>query len=180
MAGPVSRSFWTSTASWYAGHREAQLKAARSYGGIAPVVGKEQQWRNRGEKYLRSRPDILDRVHKGGFMVRVDPALSEAVADLMAAAAPRLQAAFDRWLGGLAQQAFERWPEHTGLSKSLLGLEYTVERGGERFRGIVTSRAPYTLFIKSQPHRELIERPGRTAAEFIAREAIDELAREGG
>ena len=109
--------------------------------------------------------------------VRVPPELYEAVLEMMQAVAPALQAAYDKHLAALAFLAWKAWPVASGLSKSLLALEYEVSEGGDTFTGRIRSRAPYTVFIAGQPHRVLIENKAAAVADKIGTDALDELAR---
>lgn len=134
---PNSARFWTAQSSWYSSTLSAQAAAARS--GVAKAERKEALWSSRGERYMRA----TGQAHN---LVRVPPELQQDVLAIMAQTAPALAGAFDRHLAPLAQEAFDKWPESTGLSKSLLSLEYTVR--GNTFTGGVYSRAPYTMFIR--------------------------------
>jgi len=130
-------------------------------------------WTIRGDRYLRRyggmKPDAL---------VQVDPDLQMHVLGLIEQIAPVLGRAYDVHLGKLAQDAFRLWPVRSGLSKSLLSLEYTTSHGGIRFIGRVRNRAPYAYFIRysgsgryGEVARDLVFDPGETAAIRILRDA---------
>lgn len=165
----VSKAFWNASSAWFRAHKAAQAKA-RAEGRSPDTAGaKEARWVQRGAKYLRARPSLPSQ------LIRVDPALSQGVLDLMEAMAPQLVGAYDRELGGLAFRAWRQWPVATGLSRSLVSLEYEVQGDGT-FVGHLRSRAPYTVFIKGQPHRQLIDRPSREVATRIAEQALQAVA----
>lgn len=179
MAGfAVSRQFWSASESWYARHSEGQRKA-KGYG-ISPSAGKEARWKSKGAKYMISRKPVPN------TMIRVDPKLMELVIEPIEAVVPALSNAYDKHLGGLARLAFRDWPVYTGLSKSLLALEYS-QPTTSTFQGSVVSRAPYTYYIGTkgkkiqmkQPHRQLIDKPSRAVVDAIGRDTIDVLGRKG-
>lgn len=170
LAFANATKFWSATDAWYQGRLAAQKKA-RGMGleRSTELAAKEARWRSNAKKYMkpyRSLPDQL---------IRMDVQLQQDMLAMMEAAAPKLVAAYDRHLPGLAFKAWRNWPVASGLSRSLVGLEYTVQ--GEYFVGTVRSAAPYTVFIKGQPHRALIDDPGKAVAERIGLEAVDDLAR---
>jgi len=129
----------------------------------------------------------IARINKFGFphkkhinpsWVQIDPALMEKFIELAGAAHPAIVEAYDKYLGNLANTAFIRWPVYSGLSKSMLALEYSIESGN--FVGSFGSTAPYTFYIgkyhKPPPHLHLIARPGKSAAQKIGEQAIGVLA----
>lgn len=131
------------------------------------------RWTLRGNKYLRNYGGM-----KKDALVQVDPDLQVHVLSLIEQIAPSLATAYDRHLGAAAQAAFRAWPVKSGLSKSLLALEYTTRGRGATFIGHVRNRAPYAWFIRYSgggKFGEVVERlvfePGRKAAEAIGRDA---------
>lgn len=173
---PRSQQFAAATQAWLRSRVAAQNKAmnAGTLRVSRSLEGKREQWLVRAGRYLRTRPDIARRYN--GWDISVDPDLQEAVQELMEAVAPKLSAAYDKHLAGLAFDAFKKWPVYTGLSKSLLRLDYEQLSDG-RFVGRLSSNAPYTFFIDSQPHRKLIDTPAATVARDIANAALEEIAR---
>ena len=173
-----SEAFWSASAGLAAYYRSrvTQFPGRQVQGRSDEFVRKAERWRVRSARYLK----LYGNLSKHFDHVTVDPRLSRIVVDLMEGVAPRLQAAFDAHLGKLALNALREWPVMTGLSQSLLSLEYEVSDGGDTFTGRVRSRAGYTVFIAGQPHRHLIDRPGGEAADRIASDALDEIARMGG
>ena len=162
MAYPVSSAFWSSSASWYSARKSAQAASAKN--GVGRLAHKEQQWITKGSRYLRARQDLSSKT------VRVDPRLTEDLLRLIDSMAPAVVAAFDAHLGRLAFEAWRQWPVGTGLSKSLIGLEYSLD--GDRFVGEIVCTAPYVFFIKGQPHRELLDRPAVSVGARIAAQAL--------
>jgi len=179
MGFGVSRRFWRASEAWFSSHVAAQAKARGEGVNVKGARAKETVWRTKGSKYLgkhRSPKNAL---------IRVDTALQERLIAPIERIAPALSDAYDKHLGKLAFSAWRRWPVYTGLSKSLLALEYALEAGGDRFVGSVRSRAPYTFFIgtkpwskfKGQPHRILIDKPSRLVVDQIAKDAIKDIVR---
>lgn len=165
MSYPVSNAFWSASSSWYSNRVDFEAANTAAGGRIPnPIAKKEAMWKARGAAYLRGRPDLIQRfkANETTFMVRVDPALSRALADIVDEINPAIVAAMDRHVGKLATDAFEAWPTSSGLSKSLIGLEYNVN--GDEFTAHVTNTAPYVFFIKGSPHRKLLDGPSGVVA----------------
>lgn len=113
-----------------------------------------------------------------GALVQVDRGLQAVVADLMHRVNPAAAEAFNRHLGPVAGAAFQRWPVDTGLSKSLLTLEYGLSADGATLTGSLVNRAPYALFIRrGYTVRNFIWDPGARAANEMERDIGDELVR---
>lgn len=139
---------------------------------------KRAQWVLRGDKYLR---------HYGGMrkdaLVQVDPDLQQKTLALMGVAAPAVADGVNRHLVPVAENAFERWPVLSGLSKSLIGLDFAVLGDGSTFRSRIRNTAPYAWLIRwshRMPYgvvvKALIFDPGEKAADRIAAEAVKDIA----
>lgn len=163
---PISERFWS--ASEARANQDRGRAPATSKSKFRRFARKEELWSQKAEHYLRGHKGLASRFSG----IRVDPKLQRMVLDLMGDIAPALQSAYDKHLGRLAFSAWRQWPHDTGLSASMIGLEYTVESGGTTFKGSLFSRAPYTVFIKGHPHRKFIDQPSRTVAENIAADAL--------
>ena len=173
---PRSQAFTAQTEAWLRS-REAAQDQLVALGKLAPsrtLTHKRDVWVSRGDRYLRARTDLASRSR--GWDVRVDPDLTTIVQELLSAAAPALARAYDTHLAQLAQYAFSRWPVFTGLSKSLISLDYRQISEG-RFEGSLSSRAPYTLLIKGGPHRMFIDKFAASVAQKIANQAVEDIAR---
>lgn len=171
MAWPVSSRFWAAQESLISSARSATRKGGARFG--SSFARKEERWVAGGKRYLRGYGGLSARFQ----MIRVDPKLQALVMEELGRIAPALQGAFDEHLGRLAFAAWRRWPVATGLSKSLLALEYNHTADGTRFEGSIRSRAPYTVFIKGQPHRQLIDRVSLEVADRIGRDAAAAAAK---
>jgi hypothetical protein len=131
------------------------------------AVRKRAQWEQRGERYLRAYPTM-----PRGSLVQVDPRLQAQVLGMIAEVFPAVADTFTKHLVPIAERAFNEWPVKTGLSKSLLALEFGVDNP-TTFRASIVARAPYTYFInRGRTVRELVFDPGEAAADAMA----DELA----
>lgn len=166
----TSSAFRSARDSWWSSRSSDQTTGAASK--VARSARrKESRWALHGERYMRAYKTL------DGSLIRFPPELAAMVEKQIEAIAPRMARAFDRHLGKLAQDAWNAWPVGTGLSRSLLDIEY--EQRGETFIGRVISRAPYTVFIKSggsSPYQELLKKPGQGVAKLI----VDELAKDKG
>ncbi len=107
--------------------------------------------------------------------IRVDPSHARDIAELIETAAPAVAAAFTRHLVPVADFAQREWPEDSGFSKSLLGLDFVALAGGGEFAGRVTNIAPYSWYIQSPRSvvLELIFKPGEEAARRIEADIAD-------
>ena len=178
MSYPVSNAFWATSSTWYSTRVDFEAANIAAGGRIPnPIAKKETQWKAKGAAYLRGRPTLqkwFKSSDSASYMVRVDPRLSRVLADLVDELNPALVAAMDRHVGKLAQDAFDAWPVSSGLSKSLIGLEFRAE--GDTFTASVVNVAPYVFFIQGSPHRKLLERPAAPAAFRIVRDAQAAMA----
>ena len=133
-------------------------------------IQKHAQWTASGERYMRKLGGLSRTA-----LVSVDPGIQHVVLGLMDSAAPILARSFQRRLVPVAEAAFDKWPVQTGLSKSLIGLEFTVDAFG-RFKASFVNRTPYALFIRQgQTVKDLVWTPGERAADMIAQEAAKDL-----
>jgi hypothetical protein len=142
-----SNAFWQARNAWTASRKEAQAKSGKVHANL-DLSRKADQWAARGAHYLRGRPDI------GEWMRRQDAGVekfAERLATLMPAA---LAKAYDQQIAPVAFNAWRKWPVASGLSKSLIDVQYGQR--GDDFSGRIVSGAPYTFFISGQPYRELI------------------------
>jgi len=103
------------------------------------------------------------------------PDFYKQLSNMMADAAPKLIAAIDRYLPDLAIDVFDKWPVDTGLSKTLIGLEYKGAADGQTIIATLAMRAPYTLYIKGNPAGEA-RRGIDNVVRWIIAEAGDTLA----
>lgn len=173
MAGQ-SRQFWTEKTAWWTRHtRAVDGDADKRYG---KLVSKGEKWSSSADKYLRGYDSLRKSVDAGAIKIEVDTGEYAIIAELIEALAPDLQAAYDEYLGEQALEALRDWPVSTGLSKTNLQLEYSQPSGG-RFVGSLASYAPYTMFIKGQPHRKYIDSPADSTANKIGLKALDSLAK---
>ena len=173
---PNSTKFWNASEAWWRSRLAAQQKNAAEGNVRADVdaARKEAKWKKLDiSKYFRSgrKPNQLS-------MIRVDPGLQTQLLDAVGAVQPEVVRAFDEVLPGLVTEAWKKWPVATGLSRSLLSLEYSAQ--GDRFIGTIASRAPYTYFIKGHPHRALLDQPGENAAKQIGVRIVVYAARAMG
>lgn len=168
----TSSAFRSARDSWWSSRMSAKSDAFSDGAKVAArAKRKEERWKLYGRSYMRHYATL------SGGLIRFPPELAAMVERQIESIAPRMARAFDKHLGKLAQDAWDNWPVGTGLSRSLLDIEY--EQRGETFIGRVISRAPYTTFIKSggsSPYQELLKKPGAGVAKLI----VDELAKDKG
>jgi len=166
----TSDAFRSARDSWWSARLSAKdSKFSQGSRIAAKAARKEERWRLYGKSYLR--------YYKGldGQLIRFPPELAGMIEKQIESVAPKLARAMDARLGRVAMDAWENWPVSTGLSKSLLDIEY--EQKGTTFVGRVVSRAPYTVFVrKGQTYRDLLKVPGRAAAFAI----LDDVAKDDG
>ncbi len=112
------------------------------------AINKSAIWKQRGSSYLRGYNIKFD----PAMLVRPDPDIAEKLLALINEAYPAIGQAFDKNMGELATEAFDRWPVETGLSKSLLGLEYFARE--ETLSGQFVCTAPYAYFVRDRTKQE--------------------------
>jgi len=146
----------------------------RQYTPKASSVRKSAIWRTRGSKYLRGYNIKFD----PSMLVRPDPKTAEKILALINKAYPAIGGAFDKHMGALAVEAFDQWPVTTGLSKSLLGLEYFTR--DETLSGQFVCTAPYAYFIRDRTaeRRRSKNRKLSSSEEKIARNPPEGVGRE--
>lgn len=119
----------------------SRVQSAQSaISGNRAAVAKRAQWQSRGTRYLRAHRG------KSGAWIQTDPAFHGTVLTMLGEAAPAVADAINRHLVPVAERAFDDWPVSTGLSRSMLALEF--ERAGDGI--LIThlrSNAPYSWFI---------------------------------
>jgi hypothetical protein len=138
-------------------------------------VMKRARWETRQQFYLRNT-----RI-KATQMVQVDTDVQRMAFNFIKDAYPRIADAFNEFFVPVAVSAFRDWPVETGLSKSLLALEF--DNSGDYFTGSIVNRAPYAVFINnndrsrvySQNYKGLVFDPGEKAAEQMASAIADIL-----
>ena len=99
-------------------------------------------------------------------LVQPDPEVNEKILALITRAYPLIADSFNRHLGTLAVRMFDDWPVLSGLSKSLLDLEYDVT--DTTLGGSVVCRAPYAYFIREAQQGKRHGRERRLSPEELA------------
>lgn len=156
--------------------RAELIRAGLTVSSSPEQVSAKAAWRTPG---LSS----ISRQGTRGQLITVDPGLQDMISEFLEMLGPVVAKAFNDNIGPLAQEAFDQWPEpppgppaRTGLSKSLLALEFAVSADGTEITASLVNRAPYALFIRrGQVVNELIWRPGREAADRIATDLVGGL-----
>jgi len=115
----------------------------REYQASPSAVRKRATWSARGNRYLRASGGL-----RRDDLVQPDPDLNRKLALLTEQAFPVVSRAFNDHLGPVAVAAFESWPVASGLSKSLLDLEYKID--GDALVGVLVDRAPYAYYIRER------------------------------
>ena len=138
------------------------------------AVIKRARWNNAGASYLQGRGRKFD----AQSLVKVDTNVQRLALRWIEGVAPRTADVFNRYFVPIAAKAFDRWPVDTGLSKSLIGLAFSIGENNESFTGTLTCKAPYAYFInRGRDVEDLIFQPGQAASEEMARALADDLAR---
>ena len=134
----------------------------RKYRPTKKAVRKKAVWRQRGSRYLRGRKQPM----RPSDLVQPDPEVNEKILALITRAYPLIADSFNRHLGTLAVRMFDDWPVLSGLSKSLLDLEYDVT--DTTLGGSVVCRAPYAYFIREAQQGKRHGRERRLSPEELA------------
>jgi hypothetical protein len=162
-------AFWQDRDAWGSNRIVAQAKAKKMHADMS-LQRKAIQWSLKAPSYMRNAPSAAPK------QVVLPPSdIGEAAAMMLERLAPALAEAFDREMAAVMANAWRQWPVYSGLSKSLLDLSYDMDGAGQ-FVAVLRSTAPYTIFIKSEPHRKLLELPGIEAAKRVAQVALSAVA----
>ena len=117
------------------------FEAQRTYQPSEKAVRKRASWEAR-----LAKPRVKGRSIPKDALVQYDPRLQMKFAKSIAEACPLIGKPFNDTLGKVAIRAFREWPVDSGLSKSLLALDYKYE--DDEMRGIVKCTAPYAYMIR--------------------------------
>lgn len=169
-AWPTSEAYWSAARSWAAANATRTARRRSSATGVdvsRQLATRVARWESATRVVTAGSASDAPGIH-------VSPRLSAICGEMLAAVAPALASAFDAHLGRLAFSAWRDWPVASGLSKTLLSLEYQ-QIGPNYFIGQIVSQAPYTRFIKGQPFRTLIDSKGAGVAMAIVRDAVADL-----
>lgn len=140
-------------------------------------VMKRALWSKRGDFYTRGR-----RVRaRAADMVQVDTDVQRMAFNWLERTYPRIAKAFNDYYVPVAAAAFDKWPVDTGLSKSLLALEFS--QADDYLTGTIINRAPYAVFINNNSrardpnynYKGLVFEPGEKAADKMAAAIADIL-----
>lgn len=166
---PYSSAFWAASEAWYKARKDAQAKAV-GLNARVNMARKEAQWEARVSHYMRNSKGLS----KEGWL-RSNTDQSKEIAKLISGVAPDLVRIFDKHLGKTILDAWRKWPVGTGLSKSMLSIEYFVD--GDKFTARLESRAPYSMYIKSNgdvPVQTLLNKPTKAAVSAILADLTSE------
>lgn len=164
----TSDGFWTMQADYWSRNVRAQGKA-RALRISDPVARRVFEAIPEGNQWAYKDPTG----QKG--LIRQGPGLAKALLDLVRSIDQNLADSYDRNLGALAIEAFREWPKSSGLSASMISLEYVG--AGKYFIGRINSRAPYTTFIKGKPWKALLLDQGYATTAKIATQALEGVDR---
>lgn len=148
---PRSEAFWRARDSWYTSRLAAQSKA-RGLRANVDIRRQRAKWEANAARYLRGKHAHL---YDPDWMSTNGAEFSREILALIGDAQPETAAALDHVASQVAFDVWREWPVSSGLSKSMLDLQYSV-KGGDLV-ATLASRAPYTTFIKDQPHRRLMD-----------------------
>ena len=109
------------------------------------AVRREAKWIEQASRYKSTRRKVKD-----GHRIKVDPHLAEKTAKAIAKTCPIIAQPFNDNKGPLALKAFKEWPVETGLSKSLIALDYSNLPQGRGIKGTIKCTAPYAYFIRER------------------------------
>lgn len=136
---------------------------------------KRARWEKRAQFYMRSART------KATQMIEIDTDVQRMAFNFVQQTYPKIADAFNTYLAPVALDAFNKWAVETGLSKSLLGFQYS--QAGDYLTGTIFNGAPYAIYIWNNPkardpaqsYKGLIFEPGEKAAELMAVSIADTL-----
>ena len=116
-------------------------------------------------------------VRPTGDAISVDNSVNEVTAELIARGGPVVAAAINRHFIPIAVDAFDRWPEVTGFSKSQLSVEIEIAPDNLSIDAKILNAAPYASDIRNgRTVKELIFDPGLEAERLMAEDIAAGLA----
>ena len=181
---PASSNFWSASDRYFG--RVASATAGKP----ADVY---QQWiagsqpPNKGKRYRTMPPSRYSAAlatPSKAQAIRTDPRFRAEVLDVIAMTAPTVTAEMDQALGGLALNAFKKWPIKSGFSKGMVFLEYTP-LGPGKLKGSVGNGAWYAFYIKpiklgrKNAWQSLIVKPSKKVLRDMAERIADDLSTPG-
>jgi hypothetical protein len=142
----TSWKYNTRTGEFYEVERKKRVKRSRP-----PYVAPDPSLYRDAAFQAKERMSGLTLAKAGA--VQVDDTLKQAIEELMNLVAPEIADAYNDHFVPMAQDAFAKWPvgpDRPGRrhSKALLKMEFEVKNGGREFGAVLTSAAPYTLYIR--------------------------------
>jgi hypothetical protein len=132
------------------------FEASKSYTPSESSVRKKVEWEQSASKYLAKKPSV-----RRGMWVKPDPDVDQMIANVLSDACPLIAEPFNETLGKLALEAFKQWPVESGLSKSLIDLEYKTTE--TEVRGVLRCTAPYAYMIREKQNKQKISQAKRSA-----------------
>ena len=123
------------------------FEASQKFDASPSAVRKKAEWEQSASKYLAKKPSV-----KKGMWVKPDPHVDRKIANLLSEACPLIADPFNETLGNLALEAFNEWPVESGLSKSLIDLEYKTTE--TEIRGVLRCTAPYAYMIREKQQKQ--------------------------
>ena len=121
------------------------FEAQRTYKPSPAAVRREAKWVESASKYKSTRGKVKD-----GQLIKADPKLAEKTARAIARTCPIIAEPFNKHMGPLALNVFRQWPGETGLSKSLIALDYDNISRGRGIKGTIKNTAPYAYMIRQK------------------------------
>jgi hypothetical protein len=169
LAWERTAEFWTARDAWAAERRKIQAAAVArgSLSSSRTLEHASEKWRSHGDRYLSRYGGVRRLTGRDDARLVVDPSLDDLVRDILDAVAPKLAEGYDLYMSDVIMDAFKEWPVSTGLSKSLLYIEYD-QTDDTHFVCRMGCAAPYTVFIQDGPAYKLIREPGLKAAQYVA------------
>ena len=161
-------SFWATRDEWAASRIEAQAKGKRIRANM-DLARKLANWKVKAPQYMRAAKPGNPRA-----LVQPPSDLNPDIADLLEKIATTHAASMDDEFSAVMGAAFENWPVYSGLSKSLLNLQYEADADG--LIAVLSSNAPYTSYIAGKPAKRWIRDPGIEAGKRVGIRALEGLS----
>ena len=147
--------------------RLALLRSGTQAPSSRAQVGTVVRWRSRARMPTRRRPS-------SDQLITVDDSVEDVTRRLLRKPAPALARAFTKRLVPIAQNAYDRWPVATNLSRSLLSVGWEADETTLRFG--IRSDADYSTAIHDgRTVDELLRRPVLQAAAQIAADVAKDI-----
>lgn len=172
-SAPKSEAFWGRSARWWQSNvtaaREAAADGIRLPDDQRRALARLKSWGR--VQAIHTRRGTMP--VRSGWSIHPDPSLASDLTRIIAQSRPRLIAAMDEVIGGLALEAWDTAPVDSGIYRGLLQLDYRQE--GDRLVAQIKNETPYAIYAGKPKHWSLVRASGAGAYRELGQRVLSEL-----